>query len=914
MLPLNKRVETGIYKRAYMEAITITLDGVEVSGYPGVTILDLARESGVDIPTLCHDPYLTPAGACRLCLVEDEHSGTLLAACVTPISPRMVINTRSPRVMERRKAIVQLMLASHPDSCLVCDKGNRCQLRKIASELGIGLIEFQRIPQSYTIEEVNPFIERDLSKCILCAKCIRADQEMVVEGAIDYLGRGTVSKPATLDNLPLEESECTFCGTCVALCPTGALMEKERVYTGTATTTVDTVCPFCGCGCTICLEVKDNRLIRARPSTKSPVNRGTLCARGSYGYDFVHSPERLTSPLVKVNGDFQPVSWEQALDRVADGLKQIREKYGPDSLAVYGSSKCTNEENYLLQRLARGVLGTNNIDNGSRLYSSASRVGLGGSIGFPGTTSSLETLEQSGVIMVIGANPAVSAPVVGYAIKRAVRFRGAKLLLVDPRKTKLAQFAHLWLKPKVGTDVALINGLVKVIVDEELSDEEFVARRTDNFAELARHLKTYTPEYIEKTTGVTRQDMQLAARIFAGTESASIVYGNGITQQVTGTDAVMALANLAMLTGNTGHRGGGIFALQRENNAQGACDMGSLPDFLPGYQSVCDTQARKSFEERWGTCLPTAAGLTALEMIAQAREGRIKGMLVMGENPASSFPGSSMVRGALAALEFLVVADMFLTETAKLATVVLPVASFAEKEGTFTNFEGRVQRIRKAIHPPGDSLSDWEIILRLAARMGCPLPYSSPQDVMNEIEELVPLYQQLAYADFDAEDRDWADLEGGYLGTKRLYKGPFPSGFERFFPVEYTPPKDISGDGYPLTLISGSILYQFGSGTRSLRASRLSRFSPHSWVEINKTDSKRFAVSAGDVVKIISPAGEVITTVKVTDALPSGMLFMPLSFPESPVNELFNITLDPQAKTPSLKRCAVRLERFSTDD
>jgi formate dehydrogenase alpha subunit len=613
-----------------------------------------------------------------------------------------------------------------------------------------------------------------------------------------------------------------------------------------------------------------------------------------------------------MNGDFQAVSWEQALDRVATEFKRIQENYGSDSLAILGSSKCTNEENYLLQRLARGVLGTNNIDNGSRLYSSAGRVGLGWSIGFPGTINSLDDLERSGVIMVIGANPVVSAPAVGYAIKRAVKYKGAKLLLVDPRQTKLALFAHLWLRPRVGTDVALINALARVIIDENLLDEEFVARRTDNFTELVRSLKTYAPEYVEEITGVPGQEVQLAARIFAGAEQASIVYGNGITQHVTGTDGVTALANLAMLTGNIG-RHGGIFALQRENNAQGACDMGSLPAFLPGYQGVDDAQARNNFEERWRVRLPTNAGLTALEMIEQAREGKVKGMLIVGENPVLSFPYPTLTMDALASLDFLVVADMFLTETAKLATVVLPAASFAEKEGTFTNFEGRVQQVRKAIEPLGDSLSDLEIILQLAGRMGHPMPYSSPQQVMDEIEELVTLYQRLTYTDFGKEDLDWADIESGRSGTRRLYKGLFPSGFGRFSPVECTPPTNVSGDGYPLTLLSGSILYHFGSGTRSLRASRLKKFSPHAWVEISETDAKHLGFNDGDVVKVVSPVGEVTTSVRVTETLPSGMLFMPISFPESPVNELFGIALDPRAKTPSLKACAVRLERTSAD-
>jgi len=896
-----------------VEAITITLDGVEVSGYQGVTILNLAHESGVDIPTLCHDAHLTPTGACRLCLVEDESSGALLAACVSPIRPGMVINTKSPRVVERRKIIIQFMLASHPDSCLVCDKGNRCQLRKLASDMGIGVVQFQKIPQSGAIEEVNPFIERDLSKCILCAKCIRADHELVVEGAIDYINRGSAARPATLNDTPLEKSECTFCGTCVALCPTGALMEKERTYRGTTATAVQTVCPFCGCGCNICLEVKDNCVVRVRAGAESPVNHGTLCVKGSYGYDFVHSPERLSNPLVKVDGNLQAASWEQALGRIADEFKRIRQEYGPDSLAVFGSSKCTNEENYLLQRLAREVLGTNNIDNGSRLYSSASRVGLGWSIGFPGTTNSLNGLEQSEMIMVIGANPAASAPAVAYAIKRAVRYRGARLLLVEPRQTKLAPFAHLWLRTRVGTDVALINGLAKVIVDEKLFDEEFVTRRTDNFTELVKSLEAYTPEHVEEITGVPSQDVQLAARLFAGAEWASIVYGNGITQHVTGTDGVMALANLAMLTGNIGHRVGGIFALQRENNAQGACDMGSLPDFLPGYQGIDSIKTKEKFEERWGVSLPTNAGLTGLEMIERAAAGKIKGMLIVGENPVSSFPSPSLVRYALTSLEFLVATDMFLTETAKLATVVLPAASFAEKEGTFTNFEGRVLQLRKAIEPLNDSLPDWEIIIQLASKMGKPMPYSSPQQVMDEIEELVPLYHHLAYREFKTEDLDWADVESSQLGTRRLYEGTFPSGFARFSSVEYIPVVSPPGDGYPLTLLSGSILHHFGSGTRSLRASRLKKFSPHAWVEISEADAKTLGFGGGNTVKVVSPVGEVTTKIRIVDTLPSGMLFMPMSFPESPVNELFSITLDARAKTPALKACAVKLERINTD-
>jgi formate dehydrogenase alpha subunit len=890
-----------------VETVTITLNGVEVSGYAGTTILDLARESGVYIPTLCHDTNLASTGACRLCLVEDERNGALLASCVAPIQPGMTINTNSPRVVEHRKKILKLMLASHPDICLVCDKGNRCQLRKLAAEAGIGLIEFQRIPQLDVIEEVNPFIERDLSKCIMCGKCVRVDQELVVEGAIDYMDRGAIARPATLNDKPLEKSECTFCGACVAVCPTGAIMEKSRVYTGSATTVVTTVCPYCGCGCILCLGVKDGRIVEVRPAKDGPVSRGALCVRGNYGCDFIESDQRLTRPLVRVDGELQETTWEEALSRVSTEFKRIKQENGADALAVFGSSKCTNEENYLLQRFARGILGTNNVDNGSRLYSAASRTGLGASIGYAGTTGSLDTLERSKVIMVIGANPEISAPAVAYAIKRAAKFKGAELIVIDPRHTPLARFASLWLRPKVATDVALLNGLARVIIDEKKLDVEFVTRMTDNFAGWSKSLQNYTASHVEDITGIPKKDIQMAARLLAGAEEASIVYGNGITQHVSGTDAVVAIANLAMLTGNTGRRGG-IFALQRENNAHGACDMGALPGFLPGYQSIDDAQSRKRFEERWGNSLPAGAGLSALEMMEAARSGKVKGMFITGENPMASFPQPDLVKQALSSLEFLVVTDMFPTETVKHAAVVLPAASFAEKEGTFTNFEGRVQRLHRAIEPVGDSLPDVEILLRLAEAIGSPLPYASHQEVMEEIEEMVPFYRHVAYTGADAMDLDLGDVESS-PGTRRLHKGLFPSGFGRFSPVEFTPPVDIATDKYPFTLIVGSSLYQFGAGTRSTRSDRLSRFSPGACLEISAADAAGLGIGEGDAVKIISAQGELATTARVDSMLPQGLLFMPMSFPDSPVYGLFDIVLDPHARAPALKSCAVKLER-----
>jgi formate dehydrogenase alpha subunit len=891
-----------------VETITIVLNGIEVGGYPGTSILDLARESGVYIPTLCHDPNLTSVGACRLCLVEDERNGALLASCVTPISPGMVIKTNSPRVVEHRKKILKLMLASHPDSCLVCDKGNRCQLRKLAAEMGIGQVEYQRIPQTDVIEEVNPFIERDLSKCIMCGKCIRVDQELVVAGAIDYMHRGTAVKPATWNDVPLEKSECTFCGACVAVCPTGAIMEKERQYTGTATTMVTTVCPYCGCGCTLSLGIKDGRVVYARPAENSAVNRGTLCVRGSYGYDFIHSAERLRHPLIKVNGEFKETTWEEALTRVADELKRIKGSHGADALAVFGSSKCTNEENYILQRFVRSVLGTNNIDNGSRLYNVASRRGLGATIGYAGTTGSLATLEQSNVIMIIGADPDISAPIVGYAIKRAARFKGAGLIIVDPRRIRLTNFARLWLRPAIGTDIALLNGLAKIIIDEKKLDVEFVTRMTDNFTSWVKSLESFTPGKVEEITGIPRRDIQTAARTLAGAEKASIVCGNGITQQKNGTDAVIAIANLAMLTGNTGRRGG-IFALQRENNAHGACDMGALPNFLPGYQSLDDAENRKRYEERWGRPLPVRTGFNVLEMIKQAGEGKIKGMLIMGENPVAGFPQPSRVEKALSSLDFLVVLDLFMTETARLASVVLPSASFAEKEGTFTNFEGRIQRVCKAIEPVGESLTDSDIIRRLAGKMGSPMPYNSAQQVIDEIEEMVPFYRYSTYASADTKELETSEVGSSDAGTRRLYKGLFPSGFERFTTSEYIAPENPTKGNYPFTLMVGSSRYHFNSGSRTSRSARLSRFSSETHVEISPSDAKHTGLSDGDKVRLVSAQAELITSAKISDALPPGLLYIPLSSPTAPVYELFGTNIDQRHNALALKVCAVKLER-----
>ena len=867
-----------------METITITLDGREVSGHPDMTVLELAREAGIEIPTLCDDPNLKPYGACRICVVENESNGALLASCVTPIVPGMVVNTASPKVLERRRMLLKLMLASHPDSCIVCDKGNRCSLRQIAADLGVGFIDLERIPQPAAIQELNPFLERDLSKCILCAKCIRACQELVVVGAIDYLDRGFLARPATLGDLPLEKSECIFCGTCLAVCPTGAIMEREKVGRGTTVTSVDSVCPYCGCGCALSLGVKDNRLVHVTPAGDG-ANRGTLCVRGSYGCDFINSEERLSRPLKKTADGFEEIAWDEALELVAGELGRLRDTSGPESLAILGGSRLTNEENYLLQRLGRGLLGTNNLDNAGRLDNSVTRVALERTLGSPVAAGSLAELEDSAVILVAGADLDSGAPTVSYAVKRAVKFKGCRLILVDPRETEPGPFTHLHLRPKVGTDVALFNGLARVIMAGSLFDQDSVSR-IDRYQEFRQSLEDYSPDYVAEATGVPAETLAAAARELSGAGRVSFVYGSGLTRQVNATSAVTALANLALLTGNPE----AVYAPETDCNGRGAADMGVLPDYLPGYQAVTEADSRKKFEDRWGTKLPAGDGLSALEMVEGAAGGKLKAMYIVGENPVASFPGPARTEEALGSLEFLVVQDLFLSETAKLASVVLPAASFAEKEGTFTNFEGRVQRLNRAIESPGEALADWEIILKLAEKMGKPLPYASPSEVMDEIRETVPAYQVRL---------------PGIAGPARDKASFYPVA-----PVAPAPPDE----GYHYTLFTGVSRFHQSSGTRSSRSTRLKKWCPEAFVEMGELDARAVGFKPGDRVRLVSPSGELPTTVRISQGLLPGMLFISESFPETPVTGLFDTVLDPLSRSPALKTCQVKLERMSADE
>lgn len=852
-----------------MDVIAITLNGTLVSGRPGMTILELAQEVGVKIPTLCHDPSLKPVGACRVCLVEEEKSGRLLASCITPIAPGMVINTESATVIENRKIIVKLMLASHPESCILCEKGNRCQLRNLAAELGIGSLNYYPMPHFTGIQEVNPFIRRDLSKCILCSKCIRADQELVVVGALEYLHRGFDAKPATLFDGPLEASECTFCGTCVTMCPTGALFESGKPHLGTVATRTATICSYCGCGCNLFLETQEGRVVSAAPNPASDLNGKTLCVKGHYGFDYVHHPDRLRRPMIRKTGVLTEVDWDEALDFVAASLKNAHSQGGPEALAFLGSSKCTNEENYLFQKIARAIFGTNNIDNGARLYSGPSLDILP----FGAMTNPLQDLEDSDVILVVGSNPPASHPVAGYRIKRGVHLNDARLIVIDPRKTELVPFATAWVPIRPGTDGLLINGLLRGLIERQAWDKEAVPESTPDLAALRDSLAPFDRRTVEEVTGCPASLFSRILDLLAAAKSPAIVYGHGITHQAAAQKTIRALLNLALLKGALAKRGGGIYPLDKESNGQGAWDMGAMPDRLPGYQALDDAEAVQRFADRWHRPVPRRVGRKVMQMIEGAEGGSIKAMYIMGENPVRTFPDGPRIEKALSALDFLVVQDLFLTETASLAHVVLPACSFAEKDGTFTNIERRVQRLRKAVEPPGQSRPDWEILCELATRLGYPMAYESVESILEEIAALAPSYGGILPAGVERRGLFWPCAQGAAKGTRRLSLEQWGPERATLLPVSMTVPERPGDDEF--ILVRGSSLYHLLGGTRSTRSARLSAMKSAGSLQMNPHDAEALNLQDGDSVRVFNTSAEVTSLLEINESLPKGMLSCP---------------------------------------
>ena len=886
-----------------METIALSIDGQRIICSAETSILEAAEQNGIKIPRLCHHPELKPFGACRMCLVEDEKTGRLMASCVTPAAPDMVLQTASPRIIKHRRNIARLMIAEHPESCILCSKGNRCQLRWVAAQLGVGETNLYHMPNYKPYEEANPFIIRDLSKCILCGKCIRADHELVAVGAIDYNMRGFKSRPATAHELGLEQSSCTFCGTCVSMCPTGALSAKNARYVGSPAQESMSICGFCSVGCSLSMGAADNHIVEVNPAPLSgSVNGATLCVRGHFAHDFLNSPERLIAPMGRKNGNREndelvPVSWDSALDLIAQRLTEIKAVYGPQSIAFCGSSKCTNEENYLFQKIARVLIGTNNIDNGGYISGQSLLKVFDEKTGGGYRPNRLADLEKAEVILVLGADPGHSVPVVGYYLKRAAR-QGIPLIVVDPRKTELASIASIWLSIKAQTDLELINGLAALLHEKKAYDSSFLDQYTEGFSLFRYSLASLDMEKISRLTQLEMAALNKTAELLKGNKIA-IVVGHGVIQQKYGSHTLGAILNLSLITGSLGGAGAGVYVLARENNQLGAMDMGTVPDLLPGRQAIDNHSTRKIWEKNWKIKISPDPGLNLVQMIEAAEKGNLKALYIMGENPLRALPESARVQNALKNLELIVVQDILNGETAKIADVVLPAAAISEKEGSVTNIEGRIQSFKAVTPPPAKAKPDWEILDLLSARLGDADPYGSVEKIRQEIRHFVPMYGSL-----NGPDHGWIQT----TSDKAAFKVRGAEGLISFYPLVSTEDSPVDPE-YPFTAIVGSQRYHLGSGTRTQASDRIRGFEFAGKLEVSPQDGANLDLKDDDTLIVRSQFGVLERKIRLKTALPQGHIFVPTGFNDNEAMRLLSLSDMTKPGSAGWKTCQVQVEK-----
>ena len=886
-----------------MEKIVLTIDDKKISCPPGTSILEAAARYKIKIPHLCYHPDLKPFGACRLCLVEDGKTGRLMAACVTPVAPDMTIRTDTARILRHRRNIVRLMIAEHPESCIVCSKGNRCRLRWVAAQMGVGETDLYAMPNYKPFEQANPFIIRDLSKCILCGKCIRADHELVGVGAIDYNLRGFPSRPATVHEQGLERSNCTFCGTCVSMCPTGALSAKNSKYVGSPEKESFSICSFCGVGCSLAMGHSAGKIIDVNPAhLPDTVNRATLCVRGHFAHDFLNSDQRLIAPLMPKKGEDEttqmaPVPWDEALDEVARRLTQIKDENGPQSIAFMGSSKCSNEENYLFQKIARVLIGTNNIDNGGYVSGQFLSTFLDQKTGGGYRLAPLSDLAKAEVVVVLGANPNHSLPVVSYYLKRAAK-QGTPLIVVDPRKTELVSFATLWLRNNPRSDLELLNALAALLHEKNAYNSEFIDRYTEGFSLFTYGLSSLDIDKVCRVTGLEMQRLNLALKLLKGKRAAFVV-GHGILQQRYGIHTMGAILNLSLMTGSLGAEGAGIYILARENNQAGAMDMGTLPNLLPGRMPLDEDAARKTWEKHWKVKISPDPGLNMSRVIEAAESGRLKALYIMGENPLRTLPQPERVKAALEKLEFIVVQDILNNEIVKLAAVALPGAAPGEKSGSFTNMEGRIQSFSPVVPPPGKAKPDWQILDLLAARLGAPEPYGAVEKIREEIRRLVPSYAQM-----NGGGHSWLKTSS----PMAVFHADGADQMISFSPV-VSNANEQNETGYPFTAILGSLRYHLGSGTRTMASGRIRDFDSGGEVAICAADADRLKLNDGETVKIESRWGGIKRKLSRSNQMGPGQLFVPLAANANDAMSLIDLSDLADPKSSGWKTCAVKITK-----
>jgi formate dehydrogenase major subunit len=912
----------GTPKRETTKLVSLTIDGREISVPEGTSVMRAASLSDVKIPKLCATEQLEAFGSCRMCLVQIDGMKGLPASCTTPVAQGMVVHTQNKQLADIRRGVMELYISDHPLDCLTCPANGHCELQDMAGVVGLREVRYGYEGENHLDapkDESNPYFTFDASKCIVCSRCVRACDEQQGTLALTIQGRGFESKVAASQDESFMDSECVSCGACVQACPTATLSEKSLIEKGQAEHSVTTTCAYCGVGCSFRAEMQGEELVRMVPNSDGHANHGHSCVKGRFAIGYATHPDRILKPMIRkqITDPWREVSWEEAIGYAASELKRIQKKYGRNSIGGITSSRCTNEETYLVQKLIRAGFGNNNVDTCARVCHSPTGYGLKNTIGESAGTQNFDSVMQADVIFVIGANPTDGHPVFASQMKRRLR-QGAKLIVADPRRIDLVRTPHIaadyHLKLRPGTNVALINSLAHVIATEGLVKEDFVRERceVDSFEKWRAFvsLEKNSPESMEAITGVPAANVRAAARLFATGGNGAIYYGLGVTEHSQGSTMVMGIANLAMATGNVGREGVGVNPLRGQNNVQGSCDMGSFPHEFPGYRHVSDDKVRALFENAWGVSLQHEPGLRIPNMFEAALDGDFKGLYIEGEDIAQSDPNTQHVTAALTSMECIIVQDLFLNESAKFAHVFLPGSSFLEKDGTFTNAERRISRVRKVMEPKA-GYADWETTQLLANAVGYPMNYTHPSEIMDEIARLTPTFTNVSYQRLDELGSiQWPCNDQHPEGTPTMHIGQFVRGKGKFLLTEYVPTAEKVNARYPLILTTGRILSQYNVGAQTRRTEN-NRWHDEDRVEIHPHDAEERGIADGDWVGIASRAGDTVLRARLPERVQPGVIYTTFHFPESGANVITTDNSDWATNCPEYKVTAVQATRVS---